>query len=521
MNLTDLPLARIELDKIVFSEKNRKATNLEELADSLREHGLLQPVLLQQSGKQYLCVAGERRIRAAIAIGWEEIPARIIADTVHMDEVDALRMVENLQRENLTPWEEAQQLAGLQRTRTHYPVEQLAATVGRSPSYIAQRLSLQRLLPELRDYVLKEEYPLNQVLLLARVPEGQQLELLELLKEEFSQDWQTLADLQEILDQFNHDLAKAPWSKADAKLVPAAGPCNTCPSRSSQQGLLFPELKAKDDRCLNVKCWESKQAAFIQVGLDKMRAEQPKKAPVVLTYNPLTPEQAEQLGTVQTMKPHDVRDVKKTEKGAVQAIDLRTGQRSWVKPYDYVSSNKAKPIDQETGKPKPKTTAQKLKTLTAKRICTAVDFWRNESLNSLPRPGAHRLISLAAQFGTTDKAETLWRANDWKEHQELIKTEEGLGITTIPACDKLWAKILPVLQQRTVRHGPQEDTAENLWAECQAQAEALEAVGSLKACWESALEEIKFPVGLARDSVKDPHQANNPPSTKPKKGKKS
>lgn len=513
MNLTDLPLARIDLDKIVYSEKNRKSTNLEELADSLREHGLLHPVVLQKSGVWYLCVAGERRVRAAMTIGWEDIPARVIAENVTDDEVDALRIVENMQRENLTPWEEAQQLAELQRTRTHYPVEQLAATVGRSPAYVAQRLSLHRLQPELRDYVLKEDYPLNQVLLLARVPEGQQLELLEILKEEFSQEWQTLADLQFILDGFNHDLAKVPWSKADAKLVPAAGDCNTCPSRSSQQGLLFPELKAKDDRCLNTKCWESKQAAFIQLGLDKMRAEQPKKAPIVLTYNPLTPEQAQHLGTVRTMKPYDVRDVKKTEKGAVQAIDLRTGQKSWVKPYDQIGSNPTI-IDQETGKPKPKSTAQKLKTLTAKRICAAVDFWRNDGLNRLNTPGPALLIRLAAQFGTTDKSETLWRNNDWPEFHKLGQAElTGTG--------KLWEKVMPVLQQRTVRHGPQEDTAEKLWAECQAQAEALEAIGSLKACWESALQEIKFPVGLARAGVKDPHQADQAPGSKPKKGKKS
>lgn len=521
MDLTTLPTEQVAIDKIVFSEKNRKSTNLEELADSLREHGLLQPVLLQQSGVWTYCVAGERRIRAAMLLGWKEIPARIIAETITDDEVDALRMVENLQRLDLTPWEEAQQLAGLQRTRTHYPVEQLAATVGRSPSYVAQRLSLQRLLPELRDYVLKEEYPLNQVLLLARVPEGQQLELLELLKEEFNQEWGTLRDLQEILDQFNHDLAKAPWPKSDAKLVPAAGACNTCPSRSSQQGLLFPELKAKDDRCLNTKCWDSKQAAFVQISLEKIRKEQPKRAPVVLTYEPLTTEQAEQLGTVQTMKPHDVRDVKKTEKGAMPAVNLRTGQVSWIKPYDHVATKETK-IDQETGKPKPKTNAQKLKTLTAKRICAAVDCWRNESLtvDVLCTPDPHRLISLAAQFGTTDKAETLWRSNDWEEHEAITKNEMRHA-PTLEACAKLWAKIRPVLQQRTVRHGPQEDAADKLWAECQAQATALQALVTLDACWGRALEAIKFPAGLTRAGVKDPHQANQPPYAKPKKGKKS
>ena len=87
-----------------------------ELADSIRQHGVVQPILLRQNGERYVIVAGERRFRAARLAGLEKVPA-IVKD---LDEAQVMEvaLIENLQREDLNPMEEAEgharALAGLQ-----------------------------------------------------------------------------------------------------------------------------------------------------------------------------------------------------------------------------------------------------------------------------------------------------------------------------------------------------------------------------------------------------------------------
>lgn len=78
---------------------------IDALADSIREHGLLQPVVVRRSGGRYQLVAGERRLRAAVKAGWSEVPAQVVdADDRQTAE---LAIVENLQRKDLNPLEKA------------------------------------------------------------------------------------------------------------------------------------------------------------------------------------------------------------------------------------------------------------------------------------------------------------------------------------------------------------------------------------------------------------------------------
>jgi ParB family chromosome partitioning protein len=145
---------------------------LAELAASIRERGLLQPVILkrEQDGA-YLLMAGERRLRASELAGVESVPA-----LVRDDDPLEVGLIENLQREDLSPLEEAEALSALadQRGYTH---KALAELLGKSRPYVSNSLTLVRLPAELRKEILASGIDVSRELLIAmarqETPEAQ------------------------------------------------------------------------------------------------------------------------------------------------------------------------------------------------------------------------------------------------------------------------------------------------------------------------------------------------------------
>ena len=112
---------------------------LSELADSIRTHGVLQPVILRKSIKGYDIVAGERRCRASRLAGMEKVPA--IVKELSDDDMMELAIIENLQREDLNPLEEAMSYRQLMEKRGLTQAE-TAERLGRSRPYIANMLRI-------------------------------------------------------------------------------------------------------------------------------------------------------------------------------------------------------------------------------------------------------------------------------------------------------------------------------------------------------------------------------------------
>lgn len=142
-----LPISQVECN----ADQPRKRfddTALEELAESIREHGVLQPLTVRRlSSGYYQIIAGERRWRAARLAGLTEIPAIIVeADDRKVTE---LALIENLQREDLDPIEEAEGYRKLM-DGYHMTQEEVAARVGKSRSTVANALRLLGLCPEVR-----------------------------------------------------------------------------------------------------------------------------------------------------------------------------------------------------------------------------------------------------------------------------------------------------------------------------------------------------------------------------------
>lgn len=112
---------------------------LDELVQSVREHGVLQPLLVRPAGEEFELIAGERRLRAAIAAGLSEVPVRVIvaADREALE----MALVENLQREDLDPIEEAEGYRALAE-RFSLTQEQIAERVGKSRAAVANAVRM-------------------------------------------------------------------------------------------------------------------------------------------------------------------------------------------------------------------------------------------------------------------------------------------------------------------------------------------------------------------------------------------
>lgn len=130
------------------TEFNQEA--LETLAQSIKEKGVLQPLLLRKKGKKYEIIAGERRWRAAKLAGLESVPA-VIKDLTDSETLE-IALIENLQRENLSAIEEAEGLSRLMN-EYEYTQEVIAKVIGKSRSHIANTLRLLSLPDEIKQMI--------------------------------------------------------------------------------------------------------------------------------------------------------------------------------------------------------------------------------------------------------------------------------------------------------------------------------------------------------------------------------
>lgn len=135
--------------------KNFDEESLAELAQSIREHGIIQPLIVTKKAKNnYEIVAGERRWRAARLAGLNKVP--VIVRELAEDRIFALALIENLQREDLDPIETAMALQDL-IDRQNLTQNQLAEMIGKSRSAIANTLRLLNLPPEVRQEIVRGE----------------------------------------------------------------------------------------------------------------------------------------------------------------------------------------------------------------------------------------------------------------------------------------------------------------------------------------------------------------------------
>ena len=161
--ITDENLLTVDLDKLKAREdqprKNFDDTSLEELANSIKADGVIQPIVVRKVGDKYEIIAGERRFRASKLAGLEKVP--IVVKNVSDRKARELALVENIQREDLNPIEEAISLKTLME-EYKLTQQELSDIVGKSRSYIANNLRLLNLSDYIKDYLIRGELSPSQ-----------------------------------------------------------------------------------------------------------------------------------------------------------------------------------------------------------------------------------------------------------------------------------------------------------------------------------------------------------------------
>ncbi len=164
-NITKLDIKLISPNK----EQPRKffdEEKLQELTDSIKEFGILQPILVTKKNNGYIIVAGERRYRAARNVGLKEIP--VVVKELSDKEILEIALIENLQRNDLNPIEEA---LGLQKLHDEFflSFDDLAKRIGRSKGSISNTLSLLKLSKRVQDLVLNNKLKVSHARALLKI----------------------------------------------------------------------------------------------------------------------------------------------------------------------------------------------------------------------------------------------------------------------------------------------------------------------------------------------------------------
>lgn len=193
----------IDIKKIVANEKQPRRgfdeSKLEELADSMKQHGVLQPVILRKKGNKYELVAGERRWRAAAKAGIEKIPA--IVRELNDSDVMEIALIENLQREDLNPIEEAMAYKSLMDD-FGLTQEELSKRVGKSRSQIANTVRLLNLDKEIQDLVYENRLTAGHARALLSIQDSKErLKLANMISKEALSVRQTEQLVKKLVDE--------------------------------------------------------------------------------------------------------------------------------------------------------------------------------------------------------------------------------------------------------------------------------------------------------------------------------
>src|ERR1700733_5887211 len=247
---------------------------LEELAKSIRSKGVLSPLLARKVNGHFEIVSGARRYRAAQRAGLQEVPVRIVA--LNDEEALETQLIENIQRADVHPFEEAQGFrALLEREGAAYTVEKIAAKTGKASAHIAKRLRLLDLISPVADAFTAGRIGIEHALLIAKLGADVQEEALRHCYDGYyaandaERSLVPVSRLQAWIEQNVYlSLKSVPFSKDDETLVPEAGSCANCSKRTGFNTLLFSEVR--EDSCADATCFNRKLDAHIAQRVSKM-----------------------------------------------------------------------------------------------------------------------------------------------------------------------------------------------------------------------------------------------------------
>src|ERR1039458_5253738 len=224
-----------------------------ELEASVRQHGVMTPLMVRPREDGFEVLAGANRRRAAIAAELPAVPC-IVRD---LDDIAALEfmILDNQTRSNPHPLDEGEGYRALMEM-AGYTAREVAARIGKSEQYIGQRLKLTGLVPEAKAEFLAGHFTAGHAILIARMPVEAQREILNTCV--VLENMPTVKELSALIERaFQRDLDTAPFQINDASLP--GGSCLECPKRSGADPELFPELGP--NICTDAICFRAKAGA--------------------------------------------------------------------------------------------------------------------------------------------------------------------------------------------------------------------------------------------------------------------
>ena len=263
LQVQELSIERIIPD-VMQPRKSFNEEALKQLSESIEEHGVLQPITVRKSGKDYIIVMGERRYRANKLANKKTIPC--IVREYKNNHVLEIQIIENLQRQDVEPTEEAEAIAFLSEK---YVSKEISKRLGRTENFVRQRLKLAGLIEGFKVFVRNGEMTISLGVGVALFqPEEQQM-MLETMGEDFNAH-----QINQMIKNQTYDLENAPFDVTNEKLVSKVGACTKCPFNAANQGNLFGDGKMI---CTKSACYEAKKSkSFLKL------IEESKKENVLL-----------------------------------------------------------------------------------------------------------------------------------------------------------------------------------------------------------------------------------------------
>jgi ParB/RepB/Spo0J family partition protein len=368
---------------------------IQELAESIKDHGIVQPLLVRPLPGSRLqdtfedrdagaplptheIVCGECRYRGAGLAGVDGIPVLIR----ELDDIQVLQiqLVENLKRQDLHPMEEAEGFGRLMSDH-HMVVEDIAAKVKKSASYVYKSLKLLELTPECRDQLYAGKLVQSTALLVARAPAHLQAQIArDIMEAGFDGEPMSFRQAaRHIHERYMLQLATAIFDIADANLVKKAGDCKSCPKRTGAHTDLFEDVKSADT-CTDPKCFDSKKEAHYAAIAEAAKAKgqtviMGKEAKELMPYAGSTPKGYTLLddkdyvdGRMQSVRNRIKDDLKKGDVKPVLILNPHTKQLQEALPVETASKLLKKASG--TGKGKKAPTEHDLQREVAKALNT-------------------------------------------------------------------------------------------------------------------------------------------------------
>lgn len=305
-----IPLSAIHVDK----NQPRKFfddISLKELTESVKLKGVIQPIMVRANKTGYILVCGERRVKAANNAGLTEVPA--VIRTLTDEEALEIQFIENIQREDVHPMDEATTFKAMIENKLHpYTIADIAAKINKPEKFVTHRLSLNNLIPELQDEFWKGKFLIGHAVLFSKLPPEDQKVCLKECEEHVYlagnkalKQYKSIEEVKSFISRnIMRVLSSAPFKKDDPTLNPEMGPCTSCPYRSGNNPTLFDEVK-ETDRCFKPACFEKKISVHLVRAVKSILEEEPETVLLKLGYGTIDRPEIQKL-----IKDFNVRPLK-------------------------------------------------------------------------------------------------------------------------------------------------------------------------------------------------------------------